>query len=582
MSNLIQSRHTLLLATVLALCLLPPVHADADGQTVQQRLPREPAVATANAYATDAAIEVLSAGGNAFDAAIAASAMLGLVEPESSGLGGGGFFLLHRASDGVDVFVDARETAPAAATRDMYLDADGQPDRDRAINGPLAAGIPGLPAALVHLAENYGELALAQSLAPAIRQARHGWRFGRKNHDMLAWRRDVVAAYPGSRQLFLIDGERPAIGTLMRNPDYARTLERLARDGHDGFYGGETARTLVEGVRAAGGIWSLEDLSGYALIEREPIRVAHRGYRVVTAPPPSSGGVALAQLLQIIAGYDYAALPRLQRVHLLVESMRRAYRDRAIYLGDPDFVDVPVSLLTSADYAAGLRAGIHPQRATPSALLPGVDTSDGSEDTTHFSIIDTRGNLVAATLTVNLPYGNGFVVEGTGFVLNNEMDDFSVKPGVPNAFGLVGDDANAIEPGKRPLSSMTPSFLMGPDRVAVIGTPGGSRIITMVALGLVELMQGASADAVVAMPRFHHQYLPDRLSLEPDAFSTEEIEGLQAMGHEIDPRERGWGNMQLVIWNLANGEVQAGSDPRWEGVGAGSTGERVDAEAVFR
>lgn len=567
---------------VLAVGLWLPALAGADGQVVQQRLPVEPAVASANAYATDAAIEILSAGGNAFDAAVAASAMLGLVEPESSGIGGGGFFLLHRASDGLDVFIDARETAPAAATRDMYLDALGQPDRDRAINGPLAAGIPGLPAALVHLAENYGELPLAQSLAPAITRAREGWRFGRKNHEMLAWRRDVVAASPGARALFLVDGERPAIGTLMRNPDYARTLERLASEGFDGFYRGDTARMLVEGVRAAGGIWSLDDLSGYSLIEREPIRISHRGYRIVTAPPPSSGGVALAQVLQIIAGFDYAMLPRVERVHLLAEAMRRAYRDRAIYLGDPDFVQVPVSMLTSADYAAGLRAGIHPRRATPSELLPGVGAFDGSEDTTHFSIIDTRGNLVSATQTVNLPYGNGFVVEGTGFVLNNEMDDFSVKPGVPNAFGLVGEDANAIEPGKRPLSSMTPSFLMGADRVAVIGTPGGSRIITMVALGLVELMQGASADEVVAMPRFHHQHLPDQLSAEPDAFSPEEADRLRAMGHEIDARERGWGNMQVVIWNLANGEVQAGSDPRWEGVGSGSTGERVDAEAVFR
>jgi len=317
-------------------------------------------------------------------------------------------------------------------------------------------------------------------------------------------------------------------------------------------------------------------------VEREPIRIAHRGYRIVTAPPPSSGGVALAQVLQIIAGFDYAILPRVERVHLLAEAMRRAYRDRAIYLGDPDFVQVPVSMLTSADYAAGLRAGIHPRRAMPSDLLPGVGSADGSEDTTHFSIIDTQGNLVAATQTVNLPYGNGFVVEGTGFVLNNEMDDFSVKPGVPNVFGLVGEDANAIEPGKRPLSSMTPSFLMGPDRIAVIGTPGGSRIITMVALGLLELMQGAAADDVVALPRFHHQYLPDQLSVEPDAFSPEEVEGLRAMGHEIDARERGWGNMQVVIWNLADGGVQAGSDPRWEGVGSGSTGERVDAEAVFR
>jgi gamma-glutamyltranspeptidase / glutathione hydrolase len=368
----------------------------------------------------------------------------------------------------------------------------------------------------------------------------------------------------------------------MRNPDYARTLERLAREGTDGFYRGDTARTLVEGVRAAGGIWTLADLDGYRVVEREPVVVEHRGHRIVTAPPPSSGGVALAQILNILSGYDYPALERADRVHLLVEAMRRASRDRAIHLGDPDYVDVPLRLLTSRDYAAGLRAGIHPQRAMPSELLPGVATGVEPDDTSHFSIIDTDGNLVAVTQTVNLPYGNGFVVPGTGFVLNNEMDDFSVKPGVPNAFGLVGEDANAIEAGKRPLSSMTPSFLIGTDRVAVIGTPGGSRIITMVALGLIELMQGASAEAAVTQPRFHHQYLPDQLSAEPDAFDDAELKALVARGHRIDARDRGWGNMQVAVWDLATGEVQAASDPRWSGVGAGSTGERVDAEAVFR
>lgn len=547
-----------------------------------ERLPASPAIASANAYATDAGLEVLQAGGNAFDAAVAVSAMLGLVEPESSGIGGGGFYLLHRASDGHRVFLDARETAPAAATRDMYLDADGQPDREPAINGPLAAGIPGTPAALVHMAERYGRLPLSASLAPAIRLAREGWHFGPKNHEMMGWRRDVLARYPGSVELFLVDGERPAVGTLMRNPDYARTLERLAAEGFDGFYRGELAQRLVEGVREGGGIWTLEDLSGYRVVEREPMRVEHRGWEVVTAPPPSSGGVALAQVLNVLSGYEYTALPRVDRVHLKVEAMRRAYRDRAIYLGDPDFVAMPLSLLTSPAYAAGLRAAIHPGRATPSELLPGVGHANENPDTTHFSIIDTEGNLVAATQTVNLPWGNGFVVPGTGFVLNNEMDDFSVKPGVPNAFGLVGEDANAIAPGKRPLSSMTPSFLVGPDQVAVIGTPGGSRIITMVALGLVALMDGADAAEVVAMPRFHHQYLPDQLSVEAGALSGEERAALEARGHVVDERGRGWGNMQLVVWDRRSGAVQAASDPRWEGVGAGSTGERVDGGAIYR
>src|SRR5690606_17036604 len=287
--------------------------------------------------------------------------------------------------------------------------------------------------------------------------------------------------------------------------------------GHDGFYRGELAATLVEGVRGLGGIWSAEDLAAYRVVERQPLMLKHRGVRIITAPPPSSGGIALAQTLQILEGLPYAKASRVQQLHWLTEALRRAYRDRAIHLGDPDFVSVPVERLMSPHYAAGLRASIHPTRATPSEMLPGVGESPAGEDTTHLSIIDREGNLAAVTQTVNLPYGNAVVVPGTGFLLNNEMDDFSVKTGVPNAFGLVGDDANAIEPGKRPLSSMTPSFLFGPEHVAVLGTPGGSRIISMVLIGLLSLMDGATAQQAAAMPRVHHQYLPDVLSYEPEA-----------------------------------------------------------------
>ncbi|MBB5015675.1 gamma-glutamyltransferase [Rehaibacterium terrae] len=541
-------------------------------------LPKRPAVASANAYATDAGLEILAAGGNAFDAAVAVSATLGLVEPESSGLGGGGFFLLHLAKENRQVFIDARERAPLAATRDMYLDEHGEPDRDKAVNGALAAAIPGLPAGLVHLAHNYGRLPLERSLAPAIRLAREGWRFGPKNAAMMGFRKGVIERNRAAAGLFLVDGRVPEVGTLMRNPDYAATLERLAREGFDGFYRGELAAKLVAGVREGGGIWSEQDLAEYRVVERAPLRLRHRGHEIVTAPPPSSGGVALAQMLNILSGYDYPALARVQRVHLLVEAMRRAYRDRAIYLGDPDFVRMPIDLLMHPAYAAGLRAGISLERATPSELLPGIGAPAEREDTTHFSIVDTEGNLAAVTQTVNLPYGNAFAVAGTGFLLNNEMDDFSIKPGLPNAFGLVGDDANAIEPGKRPLSSMTPSFLVGEGRVAAIGTPGGSRIITMVLLGLLELMDGQSAQAATDLPRFHHQYLPDVISAEPDAFTPEEIAALEAKGHRVSAGERSWGNMQVVVWDRTTGAVQAGSDPRWKGVGKGATGD----EAIFR
>jgi gamma-glutamyltranspeptidase/glutathione hydrolase len=533
--------------------------------------PRAAAIASANAQATDAGLAVLARGGNAFDAAVAVSATLGLVEPESSGIGGGAFMLLHVAQDGREVFIDARERAPAAASRDMYLDADGDADRSKSVNGPLAAAIPGLPAGLVHLSRTYGRLPLRESLAPAIALSRDGWRFGAKNAAMLGFRRDVLAKDAAAAALFLVDGQVPAEGTLMRNPDYAATLQRIADEGADGFYRGEFARRLAQGVRDAGGIWSERDLAGYAVVERAPIRITHRGYTLVTAPPPSSGGIALAEMLNVLSGYDYESMAPAARTHLLAEAMRRAYRDRTLHLGDPDFVEVPVARLTDPDYAAGLRAGISLTRALPSELLPGVGSAPERVETTHFSIVDREGNLAAVTQTVNLPYGNAFVVPGTGFLLNNEMDDFSVKPGVPNAFGLVGDDANAIAPGKRPLSSMTPTFLIGEDRVAVIGTPGGSRIITMVLLGLLELMDGRSAQEATALPRFHHQYLPDAISAEEGALAPDVVAALQAQGHVVNPGEKTWGNMQVVVWNRATGAVEAGSDPRWKGVGKGAT-----------
>ena len=563
----------------LLLCLLLAVApASADGG---RTLPREAAIASANAYATDAGLEVLAKGGNAFDAAIAVSATLGLVEPESSGLGGGGFLLLHVAKDGRDVFVDARERAPLAATRDMFLDAQGNADRRRSVDGGLAAGIPGMPAALEHLALRYGRLPLSESLAPAIRLARAGWRFGPKNASMLGYRKEALAADPAAAALFLRQGEVPAQGALMRNEDYARTLEMLAARGAGAFYRGPYARKLVRGVRAAGGLWSEADLAAYRVVEREPLRFVHRGFEIVTAPPPSSGGVSLATILNILSGYDYPSLPRADRDHLLIEAMRRAYRDRALYLGDPDFVQAPVAMLTSPDYAAGLRAGIRTDKATPSDLLPGVRADAPRPDTTHFSIVDAEGNLAAVTQTVNLPYGNAVVVAGTGFLLNNEMDDFSVKPGVPNAFGLVGEDANAIAPGKRPLSSMTPTFVRGPDRVAVLGTPGGSRIVTMVLLGILEVMDGKPAADVVALPRFHHQYLPDAVSAEPGAFDAATLATLRERGHAVEAGERTWGNMQAVIWHTGDGRVESGTDPRWKGVGKGASQGAQDA-SIYR
>jgi gamma-glutamyltranspeptidase/glutathione hydrolase len=531
--------------------------------------PPAAAIASANKQATAAGFAVLEAGGNAFDAAVAVSAALGVVEPESSGLGGGGFFLLYRASDGKSVFVDARERAPMAATRDMYLDKDGVAVRERSINGPLASAIPGLPAGLVLVSKNYGRLPLAKSLAPAIGLARKGFLWSRKNETMLGVRTDQVAKSPAAAALFLKGGRVPKTGERIRNEAIAKVLEGIAREGFDGFYRGKLATTLVTGVRSKGGIWTKADLANYQAVEREPLRFTYHDQQIITAPPTSSGGIALLALFNIVEAYPLATFDRVQRRHVEIEAMRRVYRDRAIYLGDPDFVKMPLEMLSHPFYAAGLRASIRLDRATPSAALPGIDAQPQGTDTSHFSIIDADGNIAAVTQSVNLPFGSGFMVAGTGFMLNNEMDDFSTKPGVPNAFGLIGEDANAIAPGKRPLSSMTPTILLGDKRVAAIGSPGGSRIITMVFQGLSALLDGASAKDAVTAPRIHHQYLPDVVQIEPGALEPAEIAALQARGFTITPLAEPWGNMQAVLWDKQHNKIEAASDPRWKDVGGG-------------
>jgi gamma-glutamyltranspeptidase/glutathione hydrolase len=525
--------------------------------------PGKAAIASAHYLATEAGHEILEKGGNAFDAAVAVSAALAVVEPTSTGLGGGAFWLLHRASDDFEVMIDSREQAPAAAYKDMYLDADGQVNRDLAVNGPLAGGIPGEVAGLEHLARNYGRLPLATSLQPAIRLARGGFPVDEKYHAMMRYRIDAIKRWPAAAKVLLADGEVPPLGYVIRLPDLAWVLEQVAEHGAKGFYTGPVAERLVKGVRDAGGIWTMDDLAAYRMKEREPIRTQYGDYELVTAPPPSSGGIAIAEMLNTLEAYPINQLGTVQRAHLIVEAMRRAYRDRAIYLGDPDFVEIPVEMLTSQFYADGLRASIRPDRATPSSMLAGNEQNPDGTDTTHFSIIDADGNMVAATLTVNLPFGSAFMPPGTGLLVNNEMDDFSAKPGEPNAFGLIGFTANEIQPYKRPLSSMSPAFMIGEGKRAAIGTPGGSRIITMVLLGILDFMQGREPESWVSLPRFHHQYVPDVISAEADAFTPEEIAGLEAMGHEVKVRDRTWGNMHGVMWNLETGKVTAGSDPRW-------------------
>jgi gamma-glutamyltranspeptidase / glutathione hydrolase len=531
------------------------------------------AIASGHALATEAGLQVLREGGNAFDAAIAVSSTLSVVEPISSGLGGGGFFLLHDAGTGKDVFIDARETAPAAATEAEYLLENGEFNRDRAMNGPWSAGIPGLPAAFVHMAEKYGKLPLKTTLAPAIRIAREGFPVYARMARGYASRRDVMDRYPGTRAVYLAGGRPIAEGDIFRQPDLAHTLELLAEKGFDGFYRGETAKKLLKGVHDEGGKWTAAELAAYQVRERAPIVFDYDGWKITTAPPPSSGGIALAEMLQILEPWDLSKLDATHRTHLVVEAMRRAYRDRTFYLGDPDFVEIPQRTLTSADYAAGLRATINPDKATPSDMLSGKQTPLEDEETTHFSIIDADGNRVAATQTVNLLYGSGLIPPGTGVLLNDEMDDFALKPGTPNAFGVMGFDANAPKPGKRMLSSMTPTFMESADKVAVLGTPGGSRIITMVLLGILGYDDSLDAQQVAALPRYHHQWMPDVIQAETDAFTPDVVKGLRAMGHTVDvPDEEGgddgrrsshvWGNLQTVEWNKATGTLSGGTDPR--------------------
>jgi gamma-glutamyltranspeptidase/glutathione hydrolase len=520
------------------------------------------AIASAHQLSTDAGLDVIRQGGNAFDAAVAVSSTLSVVEPISSGIGGGGFFLLHDAKTGRDVFVDARETAPAAATPAAYLDKNGELDRDRATNGPWSAGIPGLPAALVHLAERYGKLPLKTSLAPAIRIAREGFPVYPRLEKGYASRREVMERYAGTRAVFLADGNPPKAGEILKQPELAHTLELLAAKGYDGFYRGEVAKKLLAAVKHEGGQWRADELSGYRVREREPLRLKYRGWNIVTAPPPSSGGVALAEILQTISGWDLSKLDDAHRVHIVVEAMRRAYRDRTLYLGDPDFVKMPLARLTSADYAAGLRATIHPDKATPSDLLSGQAAPLEDDETTHFSIIDAEGNRVAATQTVNLLYGSGMVAPGTGVLLNNEMDDFALRPGTPNAFGVMGYSANAPEPGKRMLSSMTPSFLESKDKVVAVGAPGGSRIITQVLLAILAYDAGLAPQQVAALPRYHHQWMPDAISAEAGALDAATVAALQAMGHKVNAGEGHWGNLQTVMWDKTAGTLSGGTDPR--------------------
>ena len=545
--------------------------------------PPDAAISSSNVLATKAGMHVLGEGGNAFDAAVAVSATLAVAEPYNSGLGGGGFWLLHIAnksknagsrigrkqSKSENVVIDGREVAPSAANSKMYQDKLGKVKVNSSLNGPLAAGIPGEPAALVYINKHYGKLSLKQDLTPAIEIAKKGFLVDKMFAEHVKWRLDVLRKYPSSASVFLKNYKVPAVGDTIIQKDLANTLTQLADHGRAGFYSGKVADKLVRAVRKADGIWWRKDLQNYRIKKRVPLVGYYHNAKIVTMPPPSAGGVAIITMFNILSLHDLNSLTQPQRDHLIIEAMRRAAWQRVQYLGDPDFTKVPTARLISKANAVQLNKSIQLDEATPSSEL-GNEGAGAKEklETTHFSILDEQGNRVAATISINGAFGSGFIAKGTGVLLNNEMDDFAVKPGAKNLYGLVGGRANAIKAGKRPLSSMTPTFLITPDRVGIIGSPGGSTIISTVFLAAYDFMRGELPSEWQQRGRFHQQYLPDVVKYEAGAFDALEKSRLTEMGYDLKLSSRPIGNLQAVLWDKLQNKVYAASDPR--GVGMAS------------
>ena len=482
-------------------------------------------------------IEILDRGGNAVDAAVAVGFALAVTYPRAGNIGGGGFMVIHLGKTGEDAAIDYRETAPAAATETMFLDANGEPDPKKSRDSGLSVGVPGTVAglALAHAKYGSGKLSLAELIEPAIELARNGVEIVDDIADTLPLAQPRIARWHSSAPVFLnSDGTVLMPGQDLLQPDLAITLRAIASDGPKGFYEGPVAEKIVAAVRKAGGVMTIEDMKNYRAILREPVRGTYRGYDIVSMPPPSSGGVHLIEMLNILEGYDLAKLPRGESLHVLAEVMKRAYADRATFMGDPDSVKMPVAGLISKKYAAALRTQIG-NRATPATEVRSGNPGDfEGQNTTHFSVIDSDGNAVSNTYTLNFSYGLGLVAEGTGVLLNNELDDFTSKPGTANAYGLVGYNANLPGPGKRPLSSMTPTIVMKDGKPFLItGSPGGSRIISTVLQIIVNVIDfQLPVDQAVSAPRVHHQWQPDELSAEP-GISPEILDGLVKRRHKV-------------------------------------------------
>jgi gamma-glutamyltranspeptidase/glutathione hydrolase len=519
-------------------------------------------VITTDPVASSVGADILRRGGNALDAAVATHFALAVVNPEAGNIGGGGFMIAHMA-DGTTAALDFRETAPLAATRDMFLDARGDVT-ERSLIGHLAVGVPGSVAGMWEAHRRFGSKPWAELLQPAV-----GLAEGIVVHERLASslraHHDLLQQFPATARIF---GRTMNAGERLEQRDLAQTLRRIQSAGAVGFYRGRTAQLIVAEMQRGGGIITLEDLARYRAVWRDPIRFRYRDHEVISMPPPSSGGVTMAEILNVLEGYDLKSLGYLsaEHVHLFAEAARRAFADRNAYLGDPDFVAQPVARMISDQYAAVRRASIQPDRATPSSdILPGLGAPPtGGEHTTHYSIMDSRGNAVAVTTTINSLYGSRVTVTGAGFLLNNEMDDFTSKPGVPNQFGLVQGAANAIAGGKRMLSAMTPTIVLDPrGRVKVVtGSPGGSMIITSVAQAVSNFVDfGMSVAASTAAPRVHHQHLPDVLRFERDGLDSSVVAQLRARGHEVSERSGYQGDVQTIL-ALPDGRFSGVADPR--------------------
>ncbi len=543
-------------------------------------------VTSVHELASRAGVEVLRSGGNAVDAAVATGFALAVVHPQAGNLGGGGFLLL-RTANGETHFIDFREKAPAAATENMYLDAQGNviPDssKDSSVVGYKSIGVPGSVAGLFYAEKKYGKLSLEKVIAPAIKLARDGFPLAYEDTQEL---RDdeYLAQFPESKRIFQRDGNYYQAGELFKQPDLARTLERIAKDPDD-FYRGAMARELAAAIHKGGGLITAADLAAYEVKEREPIRGSYRGYDIISAPPPSSGGVALVEILNILEGFDLAKLGNrsADAIHLEAEAFRRAFYDRTDFMGDPDFAKVPVAQLIDKKYAAAWRDSIDPNHASVSKDLkrPSIFNElervaqsrltaiREPENTTHYSVVDAEGNAVSLTTTLNDSFGSRVTAEGLGFLLNDEMDDFAAKQGVPNAYGLIQGPANAVGPGKRPLSAMTPTIVLKDGKLfLVLGSPGGPTIITTVAnilIGVVDF--SLDIEEAVNVPRFHHQWLPDQILVE-DRLSPDTMNGLRSKGHKLKV-EHFWGDGECIMVDPKTGERLGASDGRNNGKAVG-------------